>query len=120
MIVPSTSISPVKGKTEAPKSAPSVPTPQKANDLKKPAAQSAPARVIVELLPDAKLFVDGVATEATGSRRIFNTPELNIGISFYYDLKVVNSDNTVRTTKVVVRAGEETTARFESDSTAGR
>ena len=73
-----------------------------------------------ELPADAKLFVDGVATETTGARRVFNTPELNQGTSFYYDLKVVNSDNTVRTTKLVVRAGEEAIARFDSSSTAGR
>lgn len=114
-------MSPMKGKADAPKAAPAAPpAPKKADDLKKPAAQAAPARVIVELPADAKLFVDGVATETTGARRVFNTPELNQGTSFYYDLKVVNSDNTVRTTKLVVRAGEEAIARFDSSSTAGR
>lgn len=114
-------MSPVKGKADAPKASPATPAPQKkADDLKKPAAQSAPARVIVELPADSKLFVDGVATETTGSRRVFNTPDLSQGVSFYYDLKVVNADNTVRSTKLVVRAGEEATARFDSTSTAGR
>jgi len=111
---------PAKGKNDALKPAPAAPAPQKANDLKKPAAQAAPARVIVELPADAKLFVDGMATETIGSRRTFSTPELTLGTNFYYELKVVNADNTVRFTKLVVRAGEEAVARFESDSTAGR
>lgn len=111
-------MSPAKGKNDSPKTEPEA--PKKANDLKKPAAQSAPARVIVELPADAKLFVDGIATETTGSRRTFNTPELRMGTSFYYDLKVVNSDNTVRLSKLVVRAGEDAFAHFDSNSTANR
>jgi uncharacterized protein (TIGR03000 family) len=87
---------------------------------KKPAAQAAPARVIVELQANAKLFVDGVATEATGARRVFSTPVLAQGSSFFYDIKVVNADNTVRSTKLVVRAGEDAVANFENDSTASR
>lgn len=120
-MVPSKSMSPVKGKGEPAKGGQAAPAaPKKADDLKKPTTQSATGRVVVELPSDAKLFVDGVATESTGSRRVFSTPELTMGTSYYYDLKVVNADNTVRTTKLVVRAGEESIARFDSNSTAGR
>lgn len=109
-------MSPVKGKSESPAkpATPATPAaPKKTDDLKKPAASAAPARVIVELPANSKLFVDGVATESNGNRRVFSTPELEMGTAFYYDLKVVFIDNTVKTAKLVVRAGEEATAKFE-------
>lgn len=121
VVVPATPI--YKGKAQgAPQAAPVAPAaPKNADDMKKkPAAQAAPARVIVEMQANAKLFVDGVATEATGARRVFSTPALAQGSSFFYDIKVVNADNTVRTTKLVVRAGEDAVANFENDSTASR
>jgi len=117
-------MSPVKGKGESPvKQAPpaSPVAPKKADDLKKPAASAAPAKVTVELPANSKLFVDGVATESIGTKRVFSTPDLQTGITFYYDLKVVFPDNTVKTAKLVVRAGEEATANFaDSISTVSR
>ena len=121
VVVPTTPI--YKGKAQgAPQAAPVAPAaPKNADDMKKkPAAQAAPARVIVEMQANAKLFVDGVATEATGARRVFSTPALAQGSAFFYDIKVVNADNTVRTTKLVVRAGEDAVANFENESTASR
>jgi len=116
VVVPYASLSPVKGKSESPAkpATPATPAaPKKTDDLKKPAASAAPARVIVELPANSKLFVDGVATESNGTRRVFSTPELEMGTAFYYDLKVVFIDNTVKTAKLVVRAGEEAIAKFE-------
>ena len=80
------------------------------------AVGKAPARLAIELPSDAKLFVDGIAIAGTGASRMFHTPELPAGQDFYYDLKaevVVNGKTEIEETRVVVKAGERSTAKFE-------
>ncbi len=79
------------------------------------------ARVIVELPQDAKLIVDSTETSSTGARREFSTPVLQAGQNYYYELTaVVDVDGKPQTMtkKVVVRAGEESVARFEATGVA--
>ena len=55
---------------------------------------SAPATIQVSLPANAKLFVDGVATQSTSATRTLVTPELPAGQQFSYTLKaqtVVNA-----------------------------
>ncbi len=79
------------------------------------------ARVIVELPQDAKLVVDGTETQSTGARREFSTPVLEAGQNYFYELTAVvqvDGKPQTMTKKVVVRAGEESVARFESTGVA--
>ncbi|MFM8934108.1 MAG: TIGR03000 domain-containing protein [Gemmataceae bacterium] len=79
------------------------------------------ARVIVELPQDAKLVVDGTETLSSGARREFSTPVLEAGQNYFYELTAVvevDGKPQTMTKKVVVRAGEESVARYESTGVA--
>lgn len=79
-------------------------------------AGKAPARLAVELPSDAKLYVDGQLIDGTGANRQFNTPNLAAGQAYYYEVKaeiLVNGKTEVEEARVVVRAGELSTTRFE-------
>ena len=79
------------------------------------------ARVIVELPQDAKLVVDGTETLSSGARREFSTPVLEAGQNYFYELTAVveiDGKPQTMTKKVVVRAGEESVARFEATGVA--
>lgn len=75
------------------------------------------ARVIVELPKDAKLLVDNNETNGNGTRREFSTPALQVGQNYFYELTAivdVDGKPQTMTKKLVVRAGEESVARFEA------
>ena len=77
---------------------------------------SAPATIVVRLPADAKLTVDGVATQSTSATRVFATPVLDRGNEYFYTLtaEIARDGQTVTTTKkVTVRAGEETRVSLE-------
>lgn len=79
------------------------------------AATKAPTTLTVELPANATLFVDGGLVKGQGALRTFNTPELAIGQSFYYELKaevVINGKTEVEEQRVIVRAGEPAKATF--------
>jgi uncharacterized protein (TIGR03000 family) len=70
----------------------------------------------VSLPEDAKLTIDGQPTNSTSESRVFETPSLTPGKTFYYVLKatVVRDGKTETVTKeVVVRAGEETRVKID-------
>ena len=74
------------------------------------AADEAPATIHVTLPADAVLTIDGQATHATSAERTFQTPPLEAGKVFHYDLraKIVRGDETVTIERrVAVRAGQE-------------
>jgi uncharacterized protein (TIGR03000 family) len=74
------------------------------------------ARVIVELPPDAKLFIDDQPTTATSGTRTFNTPELEKGQTYYYVLRaeVVRAGKPIsETRRLIIRPGEEVRATFK-------
>lgn len=73
------------------------------------------ARLIVEVPADAKLFIDDHLMKATSERRTFNTPMLDRGQTYYYELRaeiVRDGKPVVVNKRVTLRAGEVVQARF--------
>ena len=71
----------------------------------------ASATIVVNLPEDARLTVDDTPTKGTSTSRVFTTPPLDRGRSYYYTLKgeIVRDGRTITATKrVVFRAGAET------------
>jgi uncharacterized protein (TIGR03000 family) len=70
----------------------------------------------VTLPTDAKLTIDDRPTVSTSESRVFETPRLTPGKTFYYVLKatVVRDGKTETVTKeAAVRAGEDTRVKIE-------
>ena len=70
----------------------------------------------MSLPADAKLTVDGRPTVSTSESRVFESPSLTPGKTFYYVLKatVIRDGKTETVTKkVAVRAGEDTRVKIE-------
>lgn len=79
------------------------------------------AKLYVTLPANAKLTIDGTPSVSTSETRVFESPSLTPGKTFYYVLKatVVRDGKTETVTKeVVVRAGEETRVKIEIPETA--
>ncbi len=79
------------------------------------------AKLYVTLPADAKLTIDGTPTVSTSETRVFESPSLTPGKTFYYVLKatVIRDGKTETVTKeVTVRAGEDTRVRIEIPETA--
>jgi uncharacterized protein (TIGR03000 family) len=86
----------------------------------KPATEEAsltkPATLIVSLPADAALQVDGAVTTATTAVRVFASPALQPGKSYYYTLtaEVVRNGRTLETSqRAIVRAGQVTRTQLE-------
>jgi uncharacterized protein (TIGR03000 family) len=89
-------------------------SPQLRNDLSVP-NRLAKASVVLEVPETAKVFVDGNAMTSTGSRRVFTTPELDVGEDYYYTVRVVfekEGKEVEENRKVIVRPGDSTTLSF--------
>jgi uncharacterized protein (TIGR03000 family) len=74
------------------------------------------ARVTVKLPSDARLYVDNIVCPLTSDTRTFNTPELDVGRSYFYTLKaevVRDGEKLTRSTRVVVEAGKDVTVEFK-------
>jgi uncharacterized protein (TIGR03000 family) len=72
-------------------------------------------RVLVQLPPDAKLYVDGEPVNLTPNIRNILTPELTPGRAYYYTVKAVavRDGQTVEDTRrLVVRAGQVSQVDF--------
>jgi uncharacterized protein (TIGR03000 family) len=79
-------------------------------------APTGTAKIFVTLPADAKLTFDGNPTTSTSDSRVFQSPGLPPGKTFYYTLEatVVRGGKTQAVTKkVAVRAGEDTRVDFE-------
>jgi len=73
------------------------------------------ARLVVEVPAEAKLFIDDQPMKSTAETRVFTTPALAQGQTYYYELKVeVARDGVTQseTRKVLIRAGERARAVF--------
>jgi uncharacterized protein (TIGR03000 family) len=73
------------------------------------------ARLIITLPEDAKLYVDDQLTKATSDRRVFSSPGLDEGQTYYYVLRaeVVRDGKTQSETKrVLLHAGEVVETSF--------
>jgi uncharacterized protein (TIGR03000 family) len=99
---------------------PVVPSSEKApapkvDDKKKGTALPAPARLLVQVPADAKLYIDNRLTKATSASRTFTTPVLMPGQVYYYEVKaeVVRDGKVMNETKrILVRAGQDSQASF--------
>jgi uncharacterized protein (TIGR03000 family) len=75
------------------------------------------ARLVVELPSDARLTIDDHPIPVTEGRRSFNTPALEKGQTYYYDVKVEVMRNGKPVTdkrKVLIRAGDVVREDFRS------
>jgi uncharacterized protein (TIGR03000 family) len=83
------------------------------------ATTSQPARLVVTLPADATLTVNDQPTTQRTGRRVFTSPPLESGRTYYYTLKaqVVRDGQTMTTTRdVTVRAGRETDVNLDIPS----
>jgi uncharacterized protein (TIGR03000 family) len=73
------------------------------------------ARLIVELPTDARLYIDNQPMKTPAGRRVFTTPRLTPGQSYYYLLRtetVRNGKTVTQSKRVIVRPGQEAVANF--------
>jgi uncharacterized protein (TIGR03000 family) len=74
------------------------------------------AKLVVELPADAKLYVDDRAMKTMAAVRTFNTPMLEPGQVYYYELRAEvarDGKSIAQTKRVLLRAGEVVRARFD-------
>jgi uncharacterized protein (TIGR03000 family) len=79
------------------------------------APAAAPAHITVRVPEDAQLYVDGVVCPLTSKERSFDTPALQQGRSYYYDLRaeVVREGKTrASSDRVIVHAGKQVNVDF--------
>jgi uncharacterized protein (TIGR03000 family) len=96
----------------APAGAEPVPPPKATSALP---SQATTAQLVVDLPNDAKLYVDDRAMKSASAHRVFTTPVLDSGKTYYYILRaeVVRDGKTVsQDRRVILRAGDRITASF--------
>jgi uncharacterized protein (TIGR03000 family) len=74
------------------------------------------ARLIVTVPEEAKLYIDGQLMKTGSGRRVFSTPTLRPGQTYFYDVKaeVVRDGQSVsREQRVYLRVGDVVTASFD-------
>ncbi|MCI0685225.1 MAG: TIGR03000 domain-containing protein [Gemmataceae bacterium] len=82
----------------------------------------APATIVVNLPAEARLTVNGEATQSTSETRVFRSPPLTPGSEYYYTLnaKIMRDGQPVAVTRrVSVAAGRETRVTLDFDRDAG-
>ena len=93
-----------------------LPPPMKPGDAKPPEAVAPTrGRLIVDVPAGAQLYVDDTATKTQAEHRTFQTPDLEPGQTYYYDVRVEaqrDGKPVSVTRRVLVRAGQETHADF--------
>lgn len=88
------------------------PTPVPLKDEKQSKVRS---KVIIEMPENARLFVDGNEMKPGPTTRVFQTPPLNAGQSYFYEVKVevtVNGKVQSESQRLVINPGETVTAAF--------
>jgi uncharacterized protein (TIGR03000 family) len=86
------------------------------------AAAAAPARLIVQLPADARLFVEDQPTTSRSAERTFVTPALQPGYVYTYSVRAEimrDGQRHIETKKVNVTAGNDSQLSF-SESTLAR
>jgi uncharacterized protein (TIGR03000 family) len=82
----------------------------------RPLNSEAPATIVVQLPADARLTIDGEATQSRSDTRTFVSPPLTPGKTYRYVLKaqVDRNGQTAETSRnVEVQAGKQTTVELE-------
>jgi uncharacterized protein (TIGR03000 family) len=73
------------------------------------------AKVIVQLPAGAKLFVDDQPIRTSSDNEAFNTPKLERGQTYYYEVRaeaVHDGKTVVESKRILVRPGQEVTVAF--------
>jgi uncharacterized protein (TIGR03000 family) len=79
-----------------------------------------PATIVVRLPADARLMVDDEPTRSTSDERVFTSPPLQPGQTYYYVLKAEmdrNGEKVTATQNVTVRAGQTSRVTMEFPKT---
>lgn len=78
------------------------------------------ATIVVDLPQDAKVFINGSETKATGTTRQFVSKGLKGDVSYEYSVRIVTGDSSLEQTKVVKlsRGGRETVTFDAAAATA--
>jgi uncharacterized protein (TIGR03000 family) len=95
--------------------APAPPPPPKGTDING-GKKEQEARLIVTVPQEAKLYIDGQLMKTSSARRVFSTPTLRPGQTYFYDVKaeVVRDGQTVsREQRIYLRVGDVVTASFD-------
>lgn len=89
--------------------------------MPKKAGEQASARVTVTVPTDARVWVDNVECPLSSSVRSFNTPALDVGTRYTYNIKaeIVRDGRTVsETQRIILVPGQETRVDFTSNGGA--
>ncbi len=73
------------------------------------------AKVIVQLPAGAKLYVDDQPIKTTSDNQAFNTPRLDRGQTYYYEVRaeaIRDGKTVVESKRILVRAGQEVSVAF--------
>jgi uncharacterized protein (TIGR03000 family) len=101
--------------------APVAPTPSTTQTVATRIAPAAsPAKVVVNIPEDAKLWVEEVACPLTGETRTFNTAALEPGNRYFYNLTVESPQGTRETRRVELAPGRTTEVDFRAVATVKR
>jgi uncharacterized protein (TIGR03000 family) len=73
------------------------------------------ATIVMQVPVDAKVFIDGVQMKSTSARRVYQTPMLEEGETYFYDIRVelVRDGRTyAETRRVIINPGQRIAANF--------
>jgi uncharacterized protein (TIGR03000 family) len=91
------------------------PVMPKLAEPKKEASAAAPATVVVRAPLDVHITVNGKPADRTEATQVFTTPTLDAGRTYSYEFRAEatrDGKTVTRTRKVIVKAGQESTADF--------
>src|SRR5262249_6429618 len=71
------------------------------------------ARLIIEVPANAKVLIDGRPTQSTSEVRLYSTPKLNEGETYFYDVAVEVPGEKPATRRVYVHANEVVRETFK-------
>jgi len=77
---------------------------------------TARSKLVVHLPADARLTIDGHATQSTADTRTFTTPALATGKTYYYTLKAEmdrNGEKVVTSRDITIRPGRDAEVYLE-------
>jgi uncharacterized protein (TIGR03000 family) len=106
---------------ETPHMPPADPKPDDPKKKKTSIEEKSRARLVIEVPADAKLYIDDQMMKTSSDKRVFNTPVLEAGSTYYYILRVeVAREGTTHTEtrRILIKAGEEVKQSFTESSIA--
>ncbi len=92
-----------------------VPLPKEENKEKKELSLETRARLSIDVPEDAKVYLDGELMKTPVAKRVFVTPDLTPGRTYYYDLRVevIREGQVVAASqRILMRAGQTALATF--------